>query len=269
MDDIKRLDQRILLKELFQPWTLLCGGGLSVLWITIAIQERMPYFLLAFVITICVYLNYCWNAAERKKFQNKRLEALWNGCKDRHKRFEDVLKRVRRDQIADLQEMPTTVQRVGVTLYAALRRADVIMSEIHLTEKGLYNQPPVWAAAASDPQSKELYQLADKNIAEYRAQFAGVLAGVQRTEAQSAVYMTTLDTLRMKMLGYRLIGRAPEMNSSDFLNALAEARAQLHSIDQALDELDLSHYPTTIASVPPPMPVNAIEETIERLRQNQ
>ena len=269
MDDIKRQDQKILLKELFQPWRVLCGLGLSFMWITLLLQEHQPFFLIAFIVTLATYLNICWNAAERKKFTNKRLETLWNGCKDRHKRFEDVLKRLRKDQIADLQEMPATVKRVGVTLYAALRRADVIMSEIHLTEKGLYNQPPVWAAAASDPQSKELYRLADKNIAEYRAQFAGVLAGVQRTEAQSAVYMTTLDTLRMKMLGYRLVGRSPEMNSTDFLTALAEARGQLQSIDQALEELDLSHYPTTIASVPPPMPASAIEDTIERLRQQQ
>jgi hypothetical protein len=115
-------------------------------------------------------------------------------------------------------------------------------------------QPPVWQAAAHDPQSKELYRIADKNIAEYRSHFAGVMAGVQRTEAQSAVFMTTLDTLRMKMIGYRLVGRSPELGSSEFLDALAEARAQLEAIDTALEELDLGHYPKTISVIPPPMP---------------
>ncbi len=109
--------------------------------------------------------------------------------------------------------------------------------------------------------------MADKNIAEYRQQFAGVMAGVHRTEAQSAVYMTTLDTLRMKMLGYRLVGKSPEMSSHDFLEALAEARAQLQSIDTALEELDLGHYPKTIAVVPPPMPADAVDEIEQRLQQ--
>ena len=122
------------------------------------------------------------------------------------------------------------------------------------TERGMLNQPPTWTASSNDPQSRELYRLADKNIAEYRAQYAGVMAGVQRTEAQSAVFMTTLDTLRMKMIGYRLVGRSPEMASQEFLEALAEARMQLQSIDTALEELDLGHYPKTISVVPPAIP---------------
>lgn len=86
------------------------------------------------------------------------------------------------------------------------------------------------------------------------------MAGVQRTEAQCAVYMTTLDTLRMKMIGYRLVGKSPEMSSQDFLEALAEARAQLQSIDTALDELDLGHYPKTISVVPPAIPEEIVQE---------
>jgi hypothetical protein len=88
------------------------------------------------------------------------------------------------------------------------------------------------------------------------------MAGVQRTEAQSAVFMTTLDSLRMKMIGHRLVGRGPELSSQDFLEALAEARAQLQSIDTALEELDLGHYPKTIAAVPPPIPDDAIQQRL-------
>jgi hypothetical protein len=90
------------------------------------------------------------------------------------------------------------------------------------------------------------------------------MAGVQRTEAQSAVFMTTLDTLRMKMIGYRLVGRSPELSSHDFLEALAEARAQLQSIDTALEELDLGHYPKTVASVPPPPIPDDVRHRIEQ-----
>jgi hypothetical protein len=99
-----------------------------------------------------------------------------------------------------------------------------------------------------------LYQLADRNIAEYRGHFAAVMAGVQRTEAQSAVFMTTLDSLRMKLIGYRLVGRSPEMANQEFLESIAEARAQLQAIDTALDELELGQYPPAMPTVPPPVP---------------
>jgi hypothetical protein len=181
---------------------------------------------------------------------------------DRLVRFEDVLKRLRKDQIADLREMPHTIRDVAQNIYRALRRADLIAQEVQQSEKNLYAQPPVWTAAAHDPQSRELYRLADKNIAEYKSQFAGLMAGVQRTEAQSAVFMTTLDSLRMKMLGYRLVGRNPELSSQDFLEALAEARAQLQSIDTALEELDLGHYPKTISVVPPPPPEDVLRQRL-------
>jgi hypothetical protein len=77
---------------------------------------------------------------------------------------------------------------------------------------------------------------------------------VQRTEAQSAVFMTTVDTLRMKMLGYRLVGKSPEVGSHEFLQALNEAKLQLQAIDKALDELDMGQYPKMIASMPPTIP---------------
>ena len=53
----------------------------------------------------------------------------------------------------------------------------------------------------------------------------------------------------LKMLSYRHVGRDPSLGSRDFLAALAEARAQLSAIDKALDEVDLSHYPTTVSYV--------------------
>ena len=186
------------------------------------------------------------------RFYNQRHRALWKGCQDRFKRFEEALKKMRKNQIADLKEMPETVERILDALYIALRRADSIVYEISSSEKGLFNSPPAWSPPSTDPQSQELYRIADKNLAEYKQQFAAVMAGVDRAEAQAAVFMTTVDTLRMKMLGYRLVGKSPEIASFDFLESLAEARAQLDSIDKALDELDLGHYPKNIAVVPQP-----------------
>lgn len=261
MDDIRRQDLRLFLKELLSPLRLVCTAAV-VLILVGNLKFFGPTALLMATIAVFVSAVWAWMESEKHRFLNKRFQSLWLGCQDRLARFEDVLKRMRKDQIADLSEMPRTIRGVCKSLYVALRRADIISHEVQLSEKGLYNEPPTWKSISRDAQSQELYRLADKNIAEYRAQFAGVMAGVQRTEAQSAVFMTTLDTLRMKMIGYRLVGRSPEMSSRDFLEALAEARAQLQSIDTALEELDLGHYPQTIQVVPPPIP----EDIISRLK---
>lgn len=261
MEDIRRQDIRLFVKELLSPFRLICTLAIAILFLGNAPSIGGVAYPMA-VIVVFVSSVWAWMESDKRRFSNKRFQSLWMGCQDRLARFEDVLKRMRRDQVADLSEMPNTIRNLAKTLYIALRRADIISHEVQLSEKGLYNEPPTWKSPSRDAQSQELYRLADKNIAEYRAQFAGVMAGVQRTEAQCAVFMTTLDTLRMKMIGYRLVGRSPELSSHDFLEALAEARAQLQSIDTALEELDLGHYPKTISVVPPPIP----DEVVRRLK---
>lgn len=264
MDDIRRQDLRLFVRELLNPVRLVIAVAvLAVLYKVFEAQGMLKvgstWCLVLLVVGVMAY-----NDSLSRRWLNGRMEALWKGCQDRLNRFEEVLKKMRKDQIADLHEMPATIRNVSQSLYTALRRADMIAHEVERSERGLYTEREAWGALSQDPQSKELYRIADKNIAEYRSQLAGVMAGVQRTEAQSAVFMTTLDTLRMKMLGYRLVGRSPELSSHDFLEALAEARAQLQSIDTALEELDLGHYPKTIAAVPPPMP----EDAVRRIKVN-
>ena len=263
MDDLRRHDQQRLVRELASPGRLATSFGVAVLvYLFFSATSHgdaggalAKTFVGLLFLAVAHYLSAA-QAAERKKWQNPRLAALWAGCQDRMARFEEVLKRMRRDQVADLSEMPSTMRRSAQKLYEALRRADIIATEVRATEKDL-GGPPAWDAAARDPQSAELYRLADRNIAEYRGRFAAVMAGVGRTEAQSAVFMTTLDSLRMQMIGYRLVGRSPEMATQEFLTSIAEARTQLQAIDTALEELDLGHYPKTISvvsTVPPPIP---------------
>ncbi len=251
MDDIRRQDNQLFVRELTNPWRLVLTGSAAMILYFIAVNN-FKVGIFGVLIVLFISIMTAWKDSVEKRFINKRMKALWDGCQDRMIRFEEVLKKTRKEKIADFNEMPTTIRGVSQSIYLALRRADLISHEVMLSERDLMAQPPVWKPATPDAQSQELYRIADKNIAEYRQQFAGVMAGVQRTEAQSAVFMTTLDTLRMKMIGYRLVGRKPELGSTDFLEALAEARAQLQSIDTALEELDLGHYPKTISVVPPP-----------------
>ena len=258
MDDLRRHDAQRLVRELVSPGRLLLslGVALAIFNVFSKTGDGMGKMLAGLFFVILAHLGSSMQAAEKKKWSNPRMGALWAGCQDRMMRFEDVIKRMRKDQVGELSEMPKTIRGVSQSLYAALRRADIVAVEVHATERNL-GGPPAWEHATRDAQSRELYQIADRNIAEYRGHFAAVMAGVQRTEAQSAVFMTTLDSLRMKLIGYRLVGRSPEMATHDFLEALAEARTQLQAIDTALEELDLGHYPKTISVVPtgpPPIP---------------
>ncbi|MEQ1821680.1 MAG: hypothetical protein ABL949_04155 [Fimbriimonadaceae bacterium] len=261
MDDIRRVDKRLFTEELLRASRL--TWALPLAFFGAWIYTHIAWLGLALLGMVTAgYISGAYNAGVARRWNNNRFKALWHACEDRLKRFDDVLGKMRRDHIADLQEMPKTIHTVGDSLYAALRRSDIITHDVFETEKGILQSPPAWEGMSGDPQARELYRIADKNIAEYRQIYGGVMGGVQRAEAQAAVYMTTLDSLRMKMLGYRLVGRQPDMSSHDFLDSLAEARVQLQAIDQALDELDFSNFPKTI-SVMPPIPQPSEAETIE------
>ncbi len=259
MDDVARQDRKLFLQECCRFGRVFLSG-LALLFFLVAVQA--PFVdtfgfggLLAAVGAIFVAHGLsAYSASIKRRFVNKRYEALWNGIAERLRLFDEVQARMRKDTAADLQELPRNIRRVSAALYSALRRSDLISHEVASTEKGLYIHPPNWQPPSHDAQAKELYRIADKNIAEYRTQFAGVMAGVQRTEAQAAVFTTTVDTLRMKMIGYRLVGRTPELSSQDFLEAMQEAKMQLAAIDQALDELELTPFPKTVSIVPPPIP---------------
>lgn len=260
MEDIRRQDRALYRRELLRSGPLfvtLIGAwslGYIFWWIS------WPMMLAGILAPIAIHLVTAWNRSVAARFRNKRYSALWRGVEDRLARFEEVLARMRKDQIADLQEMPKTIRGVAQSIYAALRRADLISFEVFETEKGVMHQPPTWPASNLDAQATELYRVADKNIAEYRMHYNAVMSGVQRAEAQSAVYMTTVDSLRMKMIGYRLVARQPDLSSEEFLSAMGEAKLQLQAIDKALEELDFRLIPTTIAVIPPPI---ALSETPE------
>ena len=261
MEDIKRQDLKIFLREFLALPRMLIVLCMMVFIGALYRLDHASFYIWMRVISLWIMLIggsavHAYNVSLNHRFINPRYRDLWQGCQDRLARFNIVLKKLRKEQIADLQEMPTTVERIAKSLYIALRKADFISNEVLKTEKDMLAKPPAWQADPKDPQSRELYRIAEKNIAEYRQQYSGVMAGVERAEAQSAVYMTTLDTLRMKMLGYRLVGKSPEMPSHDFLEALSEAKLQLKAIDTALDELELGQYPKQISVMPPAMPAD-------------
>ena len=272
MDEIRRRDVRVFLGEAasFQRVALAVLGGAFLFGILM--WKSGGNGLLAGLVTVpfvlAAHLVFAWQASENRRFYNQHMKALWTGCLDRLARFKEVQKKAKDTGVADLREMPKTIENVAHSVYRALRKADIVAHEIASSEAGLVPVVPTTQRISTDAQSQELFQVADRNIAEYKQGLEAVMAGVQRSEAQAAVFMTTLDTLRMKMLGHRLVGRSPELPSHEFLAAIAEAKLQLESIDKALDELDLSIYPTSIAVVrpgPPPIPVDVEIEKQQHL----
>lgn len=269
MEDINAVDRRLFWKEAAHPVRLLLGStAMYLIWGPLYWAD-VPFSTvlgLAYAV-LAGHAVISYRASARKRFINRRFEAHWNALKERLDLFDQVMRRVQKKHLAGISELPRNVHSVARSLYIALRRADLITQEVSLTERGLYAQPPSWNPPAHDAQAKELYRIADKNIAEYQHHFAGVMAGVQRTEAQTAVFITTVDTLRMKILGYRLAGAAPELNSQDFLAAMQEAKMQLAAIDQALEELELTPFPKTIAVMPPEPRPEANSEATETIDQ--
>ena len=252
-EEIRKADQRIFWREFLRSSRIV----LQLLFLLVAWPICLGlggpgYFLIALIFGLSVQAVLANAAAIRKRFINGRFSALWNGCRERYESFEEGMNKLRKAEIAQFQELPSTVSSLAMTIYNALRRADILFEEVLQSEGIDRVRPGLPMFKPTDPQAQELYRIAEKNLGEYRSHYNELMAGIQRTEAQATVFMTTMDNLRVKMLGYRLIGKNPSMNSEEFLSVLAEARAQLSAIDQALDELDLSHYPKTIAVVPSP-----------------
>lgn len=262
MDDIRREDRRLFWQAVFTPSRWIPSVGL-VLFGGLIMRTSMGEFM-ASISHVPFYFGLglaamgfgSWYQSARreaiaKRFRNPRHHMLWQAAEDRMAQFDSSLKKLRSDRIADLRDLSANLHATSAALYAALRRADLLLDEIHGSEAVVQRRPPPIPSHSNDPQAQELYRIADRNIAEYRQHLATVMAGVQRTEAQAAVFSTTLDTLRVRMLGHRIVGRSPEIHQHDFLAALTEAKMQLSAIDRALEEIELTPFPKSIVVLPP------------------
>jgi hypothetical protein len=199
--------------------------------------------------------------ARKRRFRHSRFQAHWDACRDRRKRLDDSLKRLAKSGQAELTQLPKTVDSVNSNLYVTLRRADDLLHEITeseagllpdgrnrivMTEIGRIQVQREWDTVpqTNDVQAKELYRVAGLNNQEYRQRLDQVMGMIERAEAQAAVYISALDSLRIKLLGLRL--GPDDQASKALLESMTEAKMQLDAIDKALDELELTPYPKTI-----------------------
>lgn len=186
----------------------------------------------------------------KSRWINQRFYLLWMQCVDRRDRFHEAQRLLSKSRVAELSDLPQTVDRLASTVYVALRRADIVNHEIVRSEGAQALNPIVNSHRPTDTQVQELYQVADRNVAEYRRHLQGVMAGVSRSMAQAEVFLTTLDALRIRMLGYRLGSRTPELDSHEFLTVITEAKMQFEAIDKALEEIELTPFPERVAIMP-------------------
>lgn len=269
-EEIRKADQRIFWRAFLRPNRIaLHLLFLLAIWPIASASGNPVVLIVGFVFSSIVHFNRADVSAKKKRFINSRFMSLWNGCRERFESFEDGIKKLKRADIAQFQELPNTVRDLAMTIYNALRRADILFEEVLQSEGVDRIRPGMPMFKPTDPQAQELYRIAEKNLGEYRGHYNELMAGIQRTEAQATVFMTTLDNLRVKMLGYRLIGKNPSLSSEEFLSVLAEARAQLSAIDRALEDLDLSHYPKTVAVIPPSTPEQDFHEAFKGLDDSE
>ena len=271
MEEVKKRDRQVLFRTLF-PWYKV-PLYLVLIWISGVFLSAPSYvggkFVFAFLPIVAMVWAFFAGYKEylTKRWYNKKYLDLWLACVDRRKRLAEALKKMKRAQVADLQELPQSADKLLDEIYKALRRADLVYNEISQSE--MRTSPPMLGSRGryiADNQAQELFKVADRNIAEYSHHFKRVMAGVERSEAQAVVFATTLDTLRVRMLGYRLTS-APEAETREFLNVVTEAKMQFEAIDQALEEIELTPFPETVVTVPNrPVTQEALDEGEERER---
>jgi hypothetical protein len=175
----------------------------------------------------------------RRRFVNPEYADLWRMIEDRFRRFERALRRAPPGIAAGFNEIARTVEQTKRRLYTSLRRADLVKKEILDSERGTVGSLPFPPLTSPDTETNDLYAIAAKNIEEYRSVFDAITSKVSRTEAQCAVYISALDSLRVQLLGHRLEKREAAMPKEEMDEAVSDIRTQLNSINEALDELEL------------------------------
>lgn len=266
MNDIQRMDQALLRKAFLRPARLFTVAAAAfALWVvwSMPFVTGKVWFLLGTAACFGLYfMHKVFQDFERSKFRYPRFALMWDVVQDRRKRLTKALRMMKKDGHPELEILPKTIDEVAGTVYAALRRADAIQQEFDNSESraGLPVHRGFNAPEVVDDHAKELYRLADKNIAEYMRRRNGVLATIQRCEAQSAVFTTTLDSLRMHVLGIRLTDRNPNVSHQEFVDALQLAKEQLAAVDLALTEMDyeqmqaIAELDELKRDTPPPIP---------------
>lgn len=183
------------------------------------------------------------NHVMRTRFKYPRFAHLAQVARERYDQLCQDLKRAKSLDAPEVSRLLPILSQVLDTVVVSLRQADAVMLEVAHTERPSFEDPvyrPPVDAHHRDSQVQELYQMADRNLAEYRKSLERLTRSVKRTEAQAEVYITTVDVLRARVLSLRLGAVDAGGKHSEFIYALNQAKAQLEDVDRSLRELDFA-----------------------------
>ena len=261
--EVKKQNLLAFLRSAFKPIRLLVLVILILIVVPLGTILSQQITVLAMALIFSGYLAQSYILSIPQRFRSQLFYEHWKSCESRHRRLMHGLKQLRKRNIADLSELPVSSKKLRDGLYSALRRADLLQYEVQKSER---SEPPRARHLnyIQDRQAQELFRVAEKNKSEYNQRMSRLLAGVHRAVAQADVYISTLDTLRVRILDYRLLGEKPEADSYEFLTAVTEAKMQFEAIDSALEEIELTPFPETVVVVPdkkltespPPVPTD-------------
>jgi hypothetical protein len=201
-------------------------------------------------IGVASWFTSAWYSRGSYRFRHTLYPPLWRSLCDRVSRFDKAYARSPRAVKEALSETPASVRRLLDSMYMAMLRADAVRSllrESEPAETAMFGftpppfptmQAPPEVLRAADPQARSLYGIAEKNQEEYRRHYQKLMAGVERTEAQAAVMNTALDSLRIKMLDYRVTGGKVEMPSSELVSRLGAYQSEFAALEKAVDEVE-------------------------------
>lgn len=263
MEAVKAHDRKRLIRT-FLTGDFLIPIGLFAVYVGLRgpLLESVEFTAVVGLAILSVFSLRALKRFQETQFANRSYQILWDSVRDRKKRFDESLRELGASKRQALELLPRDVQNVYDSVHAALRRADMVQSEINSSE-GFMNGHGTRAtshAPATDDFAKELYLLADQNIAEYHRRMRGISGGLQRCQAQTQVFITTLDSLRLHVLAMKLASRSPEIEHGEFMDAIKGAKERLASVDTALSEIDYSRL-AAIAEldnlIPPPLPNDA------------
>ncbi len=245
MDEVRRHDIKAFLRALVEPVPLVsaaAAGYLAFLGLS-RLEPLSVFWWMSALIGIGAIGGFGFSTYQgwrKRRFLNSEYDRLWEMIQDRHRRFHRAVRRAPRGIADGFLEIARTVDHTKKRLYGSIRKADLVKKEI-LDSEGVprLSSLPIPPATTADKETNDLYQVAAKNFEEYQTVFEAINAKVSRTEAQCAVFISALDSLRVQLLGHRLERKDTAIPKEEMDEAVHDIRTQLDSINDALDELEL------------------------------
>jgi len=225
----------------------LMTGGFVMAWTLSSASQFVTIFpSLFFGLTPLLYwLGRAYVQTKKNPFESAQILYVWNEAKDRISRLEAAIREQKKVLGVDMSDLLVTVRRVHQSLFNALRNADDLADELTKSERSIgpiANAPPAAPIAGSGPETNRLLQIAEKQRAEYLKTHNSLHDSVSRTIAEARVFVTTLDNVRIRLLGYRMINMSDDFGREEFLHSLTEVKTSLDSMDKSLGEINLDPY---------------------------